>query len=105
MDIELSPAINSWIAENLAAGRYTKPEDALRQLVETGFEQEQEHRRALAEVDAKIQEGFDELDAGLGITQEDFEAHLALRKRGIEDNFKSARSSALISPIWDHFLL
>jgi putative addiction module CopG family antidote len=80
MDIEISPEVTSWIEQNLAAGRYRNHDDAIRRLLENGIEHEEEHQQALAEVDAKTQQGIDELDAGLGISQEDFEAHLALRE-------------------------
>jgi Arc/MetJ-type ribon-helix-helix transcriptional regulator len=79
MNIEISPAASSWIEQQLAAGFYKNHEDALQRIIESGIESEQDHRQAIAEVDAMLQQGIDELDAGLGISQEDFEAEMNKR--------------------------
>ena len=76
MNIELPPAVTSWIEQNLAAGRYLSHDQAIRRLLENGIEREEEHQQALADVEGKIQEGIKALANGDFVTEEELLAEI-----------------------------
>jgi putative addiction module CopG family antidote len=81
MNIELSPAVTSWIEQNLAAGKYRSHDDAIRRLLETGIEREEKHQQALMEVEEKIQAGIDALANGDFVTEEELLAEIEKLER------------------------
>jgi predicted transcriptional regulator len=85
MQIEIrDPALEARIQEQLKSSGSSSVEDVLRRLLETQEEQDRWLLENKTAIQAKIETGLAQLDAGQGIHQDEVESYIARLKAKLE---------------------
>jgi antitoxin ParD1/3/4 len=77
MNISLTPELERRIAEKVESGLYTTASEGVREALRLLFSEEAERTRLIAQVNAELQEGIDELDRGESIDGEELDRQLS----------------------------
>jgi putative addiction module CopG family antidote len=73
MEVTLKPEVEALIQEQLSSGRYQDPSD----VIETALHALADGRAISADLDARIQQGLDDIDRGDVFTEDEARAYIA----------------------------
>jgi antitoxin ParD1/3/4 len=76
MNISLTPELERRIAEKVESGLYTTASEVVREALRLLFMAEEDRSRLVAQLNAELQEGLDELDRGESIDGDELDRML-----------------------------
>ena len=76
MNVSLTPELEQLVTQKVESGRYTSASEVIREALRLLEEHDQLKQQRLAQVREKIDRGWQQLDAGQGISAQEARAHL-----------------------------